>query len=204
MCPHHLDNGVQIGSDLAAGPCHTQAGDNVQKALRRPGNRGDTVRRGGGHQRNHALPPAKAEAMLLMEVLPSVPRDGSNVLIAASGDGNDDDLIPAHRGGQLHGVGRGVGGLDSRDSPLHAAKVLKGVHRPLVANQPGGFVLNKVAKTPMALDPPPTQVMTGQFPVERRVVLVEIICLDGLALLTQRFQLLRGSFALFAATRSRV
>ena len=43
--------------------------------------------------------------------------------------GNDQDLILSHPGGQLPGIGHGVGRLDGRDDALRAGEVLEGVHR---------------------------------------------------------------------------
>ena len=44
----------QIGFDLTADSCHAQTGDHIYKALRFPGNPGDTVLRGGRDQGNQA------------------------------------------------------------------------------------------------------------------------------------------------------
>ena len=63
----------------------------------------------------------KALAILLMQIFSSIASDGRDVLVAASGQSDNNDLVGAHGGGKLHGIGHGVGALDGRNHALLAA-----------------------------------------------------------------------------------
>ena len=62
-----------------------------------------------------------ADAMLLMDILPSVAGDGCTVFIASSGNIDDHDLIFAHGRSQFFRISYRMGTFDSRNNALGLA-----------------------------------------------------------------------------------